>query len=72
MFYFQILSDDELSQLVAEAPKFEGKFFKNKCLGVYNAIVRANIVRFTTLRTLRSLFMGERPETEYSQRSEWQ
>lgn len=64
MFCFQILSDDELSKLVAEAPKFEGKFFKWKCLGVYNAIVRANRVRFTALRALRSLVKGERPENE--------
>ena len=36
--------------MVAEAPKFAGKFFKKKCLGIYNAIVRANRVRFTALR----------------------
>lgn len=63
-FCFQILSDEELSKLVAEASKFEGKFVKYKCLGVYNAIVRANKVRFTALRTLRSLVKGERPENE--------
>ena len=50
--------------MVAEAPKFAGKFFKKKCLGIYNAIVRANRVRFTALRALGSLVKGERPENE--------